>query len=102
MTAPKAPERPRTGLPALRAKVKLRGLQAIDKQTAAAQHLLNWRRELIDALGPFLRKHRLPIPEIRRLPEDNVREGFFTRAEVDALVAALPEDLRDFVRWGYL
>jgi integrase len=57
---------------------------------------------LTQALRPFLTKHRLPVPEIRKLPEENVREGFFTRVEVDALVAALPEDLRDFVRWGFL
>ena len=54
------------------------------------------------ALRPFLSKHGLPVPQIRRLSENNVREGFFSRAEVEALVAALPEDVRDFTRWGYL
>ncbi len=52
-------------------------------------------RESRDAVAragpsPFLTKHRLPVPEIRRLLEDNVREDFFSRAEVEALVAALP------------
>jgi integrase len=51
---------------------------------------------------PFLTKHRLPVPEIRTLPEENTREGFFTRTEVDALVAALPENLRDFARWAFV
>src|SRR5262249_23397254 len=54
------------------------------------------------AIRPFLTKHRMPVPEIHRLPEDNVREGFYSRGEVEQLVAALPEDLRDFTRWGFL
>jgi integrase len=54
------------------------------------------------ALRPFLTKHRLPVPEIRRLPEDNAREGFYSRAEVEKIVAAMPEDLQDFTRWGFL
>ncbi|MBN2242798.1 MAG: hypothetical protein JW793_08910 [Acidobacteria bacterium] len=41
----------RTGLNSLKAKVKLRGLQAIDQRTAAAQALLAWRRELFTDLG---------------------------------------------------
>jgi integrase len=54
------------------------------------------------AIRPFLTKYRLPVPEIRRLPEDNVREGFYSSADVEKLIAALPEDLRDFTRWGFL
>jgi integrase len=54
------------------------------------------------AIRPFLTKHRLPVPEIHRLPEDNVREGFYSRGDVETLIAALPEDLRDFTRWGLL
>src|SRR5437899_5688040 len=57
---------------------------------------------LLQAIRPFLTKHRLPVPEIRRLPEDNVREGFYSRADVEKLIPALPEDLRDFTRWGFL
>ncbi len=53
------------------------------------------------ALRPFLTKHRKPMPEIRRLPEDNAREGFAERAEFEAIVRALPEDLQDFARWQY-
>jgi integrase len=42
-------------------------------------------------------------PEIRKLSEkDNVREGFFDRADFDALVRELPEDLQDFARFGFL
>jgi hypothetical protein len=56
---PGAPRRrtnpPRTytrhGLHALKARVMVRGLQAIDGRTAAAQHLVAFRRELLDDLG---------------------------------------------------
>ena len=41
----------RHGLNALKAQVKVRGLQAIDKRTAAAQALIAWRSELLTDLG---------------------------------------------------
>ena len=41
----------RHGLNALKAQVKVRGLQAIDRRTAAAQALVAWRRELLADLG---------------------------------------------------
>src|SRR5512143_1482842 len=41
----------RTGLNALKARVKVRGLDAIDKRSAAARALLAWRSELIADLG---------------------------------------------------
>lgn len=47
------PRRPyaRTGLNALKARVKIRGLSAIDKRTAAGRALVEWRRELLADLG---------------------------------------------------
>jgi integrase len=42
------------------------------------------------------------VPSIRHLPEKNVREGFFERSEFEAVLAALPEDLRDLVLFAYL
>jgi len=56
---------------------------------------------LAQAIRPFLQKHRLPVPPIRKLPEDNTREGFFTRAEIESVIKRLPSDLRDFIRWAY-
>ncbi len=41
----------RHGLYALKARVKVRGFQAIDRRTAAARALLAWRAELIVDLG---------------------------------------------------
>jgi len=41
----------RHGLNALKARVKVRGLHAIDRRTAAAQALIAWRRELVADLG---------------------------------------------------
>ena len=40
--------------------------------------------------------------EVRRLPEHNTRQGFFERSDLEAVVAALPEYLQDFTRFGYL
>ena len=39
---------------------------------------------------------------MRRLPEHNARQGFLERADLEALVAALPDDLQDFTRFAYL
>jgi len=41
-------------------------------------------------------------PYIRKLSEaDNVRQGFFSEAEIKVVLANLPDDgLRDFVEWG--
>ncbi|MEE9159100.1 MAG: hypothetical protein V3U60_12015 [Gammaproteobacteria bacterium] len=41
----------RHGLSALKARVRVRGFQAIDRRTAAARALLAWRAELIADLG---------------------------------------------------
>jgi integrase len=40
--------------------------------------------------------------EVRRLPEHNARQGFFERPDLEAVVAALPNYLQDFTRFGYL
>jgi len=41
----------RTGFHALRARVKVAGLSAIDRRTSGARSLLDWRRDLIADLG---------------------------------------------------
>ncbi|MGD1106914.1 MAG: site-specific integrase [Terracidiphilus sp.] len=49
------------------------------------------------------RNHLFTGPRIRHLSEKgNTRQGFFTNAEVRALITHLPDYLRDFVRFGYL
>ena len=42
------------------------------------------------------------VPAIQLLPDHAVRNEFFTRAEVDALLPCLPEYLRDLVRFAFL
>jgi integrase len=42
------------------------------------------------------------IPKVRVLPEHNIRQGFFERADLEAVVTALPAYLRDFTRFAYL
>jgi hypothetical protein len=52
----------RHGLTALKARVKVRGLTAIDRRTAAAQALLAWRKELLADLGVRDRTSELTHP----------------------------------------
>jgi len=56
----------RTGLHALKARVKLRGFNAIDRRTAVARQTLAFRRELIAALGgeKQLSPQRLRVVEL--------------------------------------
>jgi len=42
------------------------------------------------------------MPVIKNLPDLAVRNEFFTRAEIDALLPCLPEHLRDIVLFGFL
>ena len=42
------------------------------------------------------------VPAIKLLPELTVRNEFFTRAEIDALLPCLPAYLRDVVLFGFL
>jgi integrase len=73
------------------------------KKAGAASATINRETQLLgQAIRPFLERLRLPVPEIARLPENNVREGFFSRAELEAVVSHLPDDLKDFCRWAYL
>src|SRR5262245_39525445 len=53
------------------------------------------------ALG-IERRQIVTAPHIRHLPERNVRQGFFEKAEFEAVLAHLPEYLQDFSRFAYL
>jgi len=58
-------------------------------------------------LGQSLRRTKnkkliTEVPLIEKFSEkDNVRQGFFTHEDFERLVSFLPEDLKDFVRFGY-
>jgi len=41
-------------------------------------------------------------PEVRRLKEENARQGFFERGDFEAVVERLPARLQDFARFAYL
>ena len=41
------------------------------------------------------------IPKVRVLTENNTRQGFFERPDLEAVVAALPAYLQDFTRFAY-
>jgi integrase len=47
------------------------------------------------------RRAIVSAPHIRRLSENNVRQGFFEKSEFEAVVAQLPEYLRDFTRFAF-
>lgn len=48
------------------------------------------------------RQQIAPAPILRKLPEPNARQGFFSKAEFQAVLANLPEHLRDFTQFAYL
>lgn len=60
----------------------------------------------LEVLSRCYKLAKLPVPFTAgdvMLPENNARKGFFTAAEMDAVLANLPDDgLRDFVRFGYV
>jgi integrase len=56
----------------------------------------------LEILRRAYRLSKLAPPQITRLPENNVRQGFFTREEFDRVRSFLPDDLRDFVLFAYL
>jgi len=60
-----AERRSRHGLTALKARVAVRGLAAIDGRTLAAKSLFAWRSELLDALGglPNVSPQKLALVE---------------------------------------
>ena len=76
-------------------------LLAEDYAPASANRLTQL---LGQAFNLAIRQKRLSTsPLIRRLSEaGNVRQGFFSDSEFRTVASNLPEDLRDFVQFGYL
>jgi integrase len=51
----------------------------------------------------FAKKLYKPLPDIRHFSEKgNARQGYFERAEFEAVVANLPDAVKDVARFGYL
>src|SRR5262249_1719519 len=64
-----------------------------------ADATINRRTQL---LGQALRHARIgTVPKFTRLAENNARQGIVVREAFETIVAALPEHLRDLVRFGY-
>jgi hypothetical protein len=78
-------KRSRSGLSALRTRVRVRGLQAIDRRTVAARALLGWRDDLIDALGG----EQAVSPQQRALVDLAVRTRLYVES-VDAWIVQQP------------
>jgi integrase len=69
-----------------------------------ANATINRELELLRRALRLAHDHELlpAIPKVKSLTENNTRQGFFERADLEAVVAALPEYLRDFTRFAYL
>lgn len=74
------------------------------QQQDVADATINRRLQILGAAFKLAvtRKQIPSAPAIRKLSEaGNARQGFFEQAEVDAVVAALPEHLKDLTRFAY-
>src|SRR5262249_16868472 len=69
-----------------------------------ASATINRETQLLgQAFSLGIQRHRIVIaPHVRHLPERNVRQGFFERADFEAVVNHLPGHLQDFARFAYL
>jgi integrase len=75
--------------------------QFVEKQQddGSADASINLRVGLLKAA---LKHGKVPnIPEWERLEVDNARQGFFEKPEFQAVVAQLPDYLKDVARFGY-
>src|SRR3989442_14474691 len=57
---------------------------------------------LAEALRLARRGTLANVIAVRRLPERNARQGFLERADLEKIIAALPDYLQDFTRFAYL
>ena len=76
------------------------GLARIGRSRPVSNATLNRELQLLGQ-AYNLKEHEIGKgPSIPKL-EENVREGFYERADFEAIAAHLPDDLQDFARWGY-
>jgi len=83
--------------------------EAVDRQIERwraediADATINRRTQLLGQAFRFgqSRGRIAQVPTFRHLAENNARQGFFAPGTFDAIVAALPEHLRDVARFGY-
>jgi integrase len=77
-----------------------RALRRIGRTRPVANATLNRELQFLRQAYNLKAKEFIVSPSIPKLDE-NVREGFFERADFEAIVEHLPADLKDFARWGY-
>ncbi len=80
--------------------------KAARREQGRADATINRGLELLrQAYRLAVKYHRFSparIPDIELLTVDNVRQGFFERAEIEALLASVPDrDVYDFIEWGF-
>lgn len=73
-------------------------------EASMAPATINRRTQLLNqAYNLALLRGRLTKkPHIRKLPERNIRQGFFEHEEFTQIIEHLPEHLRDYCRFAYL
>jgi integrase len=75
------------------------------RQAGIADATVNRERAVLQAafkLGTQRKRlSALQVPKLSRLPEKNIRRGFFERGEFEAVVAHIADYLKDFVRFAY-
>jgi integrase len=84
--------------------------RAVERYTAQRQKAglknatINRELELLRRALKLGHDHQLllTVPKVEMLAEHNTRTGFFERATLEAVVAALPEYLKDFTRFAYV
>ena len=82
----------------------IEGYIAKRREDGKANATINRELELLRRAHRLAHDRQLlpSIPKVRVLPESNTRQGFFERPDLEAVIAALPDDLRDFTRFAYL
>ena len=76
------------------------------KDTGRAEATINRELEILRCAYRLAVKGKLisaaRVPDIELLRLDNIRQGFFERAEIEALLQRIPDrDLHDFIEWGF-
>lgn len=75
------------------------------KENAWASSTINRRLAVLQRAFRVAKEQGMlaEVPKIRKLSElGRVRQGFFEKADFDALVAKLPDHVKDFARFAYL
>jgi hypothetical protein len=75
-------------------------LARLDRTNPVSNATINRELQLLKQAFNLRSKEIGSGPSVPKL-EERIREWYYERAEFEAIVKLLPEDLQDFARWGY-